>query len=130
MSEVQRKIAMRNKRAGKKFEADLVKMARGLGFIAKRAWGSNGVAMGEAECVDIMIEEEKLQCKKKKNLPKWLGFDEEKLDGVVFKTDRGKPKILIYFDDYLALLSWYKRYLPKEYNEQIGGLTPLKEEKK
>ena len=118
MSEQQRRQAIRNKRAGKKFEADIVKMAKEVGLPSKRAWGSNGQAMGEAECVDVVIGDEKIQCKLKKNLPKWLGFDEEKLDAVAFKTDRGKPKVIIYLDDYLALLTWYKKYLQQE--QQLG----------
>jgi Holliday junction resolvase len=122
MSDKQRRQVLRNKAYGKKFEADLVKQAIKAGLDAKRAWGSNGQSLGEHPSVDMVINREKFQCKTKKNLPAWLGYDADIVDGVIFKTLRGQPMVLIPYVDYLTLL--YTRSPEK----QLGGLTPMKEE--
>jgi Holliday junction resolvase len=129
MSEQQRKTAINNKRKGKKFEADVVNMAKAAELPAQRAWGSNGRAMGQDEVVDVILgyDMDKFQLKVKKDLPKWLGFDEEKVDGVIFKTDRGKPKVMIFLDDYLVLQRVYMmvKKFEKRKEEQLGGMETV-----
>lgn len=106
----------KNKARGNAFERLVVAKARKKGLHSIRAWGSDGRSMGMSEKVDLIIEDKKVQAKKRKTLPQYLEIDEE-IDIVVFNTDYKPPKVLIYLDDYLDMLdelkelSQYKEYL-------------------
>lgn len=65
-------MSANNRRRGFNFERELVNAAKELGLKAKRAWGSNGQALGEHEEVDVVIEGHKFQCKRRKKLPNYL----------------------------------------------------------
>lgn len=96
-----------NKAKGNKFEVEIVKKLQEHGLEARRAWGSNGQSLGKHEEVDILmkykhqsiIEELKLQCKRKKELPEWLGLTEH-VDAVILREDRGKTFILMNFEEF------------------------------
>jgi len=101
----------KNKSRGNKLETEVVKLFEKYSLLAKRAWGSNGKALGEHEEVDVLLPANKtserslkIQCKRKKKLPDWLGFTEH-VDAVVVREDRGKKFLLIEFEDFI------KRYL-------------------
>jgi hypothetical protein len=51
-----------------------------------------------------MINEYRLQCKIRKQLPKFLDLDPDKIDGVVIRQDRKKPLILIDYEHFLDLI--------------------------
>jgi len=95
-----------SKRKGNAFERELVDYAKGWGFKAVRAWGSNGRAMGEHEEVDLKIEEYKVQAKRRKTLPKYLKC--EHTDLVAFREDRGKTYYLMEQDTFLTILKQLK----------------------
>jgi Holliday junction resolvase len=88
---------------GSGFEREVVKSALEVGLAAKRAWGSNGEALGEHEEVDVLLEQLKLQCKRRKKLPAIL-TPSEHVDGQVVREDRGKTYIVLPFDKFLLLL--------------------------
>jgi len=98
-----RQRAINNKRRGKGFEREIVKIAQSMGFKAKRAWGSDGKALGMDSLVDVVIETDKLtivlQAKRKKRLPKWMR-PSDKVNGQVIREDDGKAFVvfpLVYF---------------------------------
>lgn len=101
----------RNKQRGYEHEAELVKSAEAAGFEARRAWGSNGKALGEAADVDLVIERRAvfgyrkacIQAKRRKKLADYLQIPES-CDAVVFRQDRGDSLVLLRWDDYLSLL--------------------------
>ncbi len=94
---------------GTTFERELVdKINQRFGAAcAKRAWGSNGQAMGEHEEVDILLEFEtlkiRLQAKRRKKLPQYLKPRDE-VDGQVFREDRGDTYVLLKLDRFLDLI--------------------------
>lgn len=101
----------KNKTRGNNLEREVVKAFQRAGLEAQRAWGSDGRAMGQHQEVDVLVHNDlKLQCKRKKALPKYLGFTEH-VDGVVFKEDRGKKYIMLELESFIDM---YMIAKPKE----------------
>jgi len=97
-----------NKVKGTSFERELVKLAQVAGFKAKRAWGSNGEALGFAKEVDVVIDEFwKVQCKRHKKLPLWLDFTGD-VQFVVFREDRGETFGLVPIQLLFMLLEAHR----------------------
>tara|TARA_R100000781_G_scaffold54158_4_gene35429 strand:- start:1136 stop:1498 length:363 start_codon:yes stop_codon:yes gene_type:complete len=72
----------------------------------KRAWGSNGAAMGQHEEVDILIGDDiKLQAKCRGAMGQWM-IPNENVDAQVIKADREDPLIVMKYDDWLEMLQW------------------------
>jgi len=91
----------KSKAKGNRFERDLVNMIKELGLEAKRAWGSNGAAMGQHEEVDVLLEDDfKIQAKCRKKLAAFLNPTEH-VDAVVCKQDRGDTLIIMNFETFL-----------------------------
>ena len=92
-----------SKQKGNRFEREIVNKAIQSGLTAKRAWGSNGVALGAHEEVDLIIGKEpriKVQAKCRKKLADFLQPSEH-VDAVVCKQDRGETLIILRFEDWL-----------------------------
>jgi len=89
-----------SKLKGNRFEREIVDKAKDTGLNAKRAWGSNGMALGEHPEVDCIINEAKVQAKVRKKLPAYL-IPSKEVDAVVFKQDRGEILVLVRYDDWL-----------------------------
>jgi len=71
----------------------------------KRAWGSNGAAMGQHEEVDILIGDDfKIQAKCRKAIGQWM-IPNENVNAQVVKGDREEPLIVMKYDDWLEMLS-------------------------
>lgn len=94
-----------NKVKGCGFERQVVDIFNQYEHIkARRAWGSNGEALGLDKEVDILVNYEhiknytteslELQCKRIRKLPEWLGMT-DKVDAVVMREDRGEAYILM-----------------------------------
>ena len=92
-----------NKVKGNSFERELINKAKELGIDAKRAYGSDGRALGEVKEVDAIIGGVRVQAKRRKQLPKYLKIDEG-VDLVVFREDRGETYALVRWDKILELL--------------------------
>tara|TARA_R100000908_G_scaffold31640_1_gene14291 strand:- start:2722 stop:3072 length:351 start_codon:yes stop_codon:yes gene_type:complete len=89
-----------SKLKGNRFEREIVDKAKDVGLDAKRAWGSNGMALGEHPEVDCIIDKSKIQAKVRKKLPAYL-IPSEEVDAVVFKQDRGEILMLLRYEDWL-----------------------------
>ena len=89
-----------SKLKGNRFEREIVDKAKDAGLDAKRAWGSNGMALGEHPEVDCVVDGTKIQAKVRKKLPAYL-IPSEEVDAVVFKQDRGEVLMLIRYGDWL-----------------------------
>ena len=92
-----------SKQKGNRFEREIVNKAVQSGLTAKRAWGSNGAALGMHEEVDLVIgrdPEIKIQAKCRKKLATFLQPTEH-VDAVVCKQDRGETLIILRFEDCL-----------------------------
>ena len=99
-----------SKSKGCGFERELVQQATDSGLEAKRAWGSNGEALGCHATVDLVIEDQKLQAKRRKSIPAWLGMSEH-VDAVVVRADYQEAVVLISWFDYLDYLKWRKEHV-------------------
>ena len=89
-----------SKQKGNRFEREIVDKAKDIGLDSKRAWGSNGMALGEHPEVDCLINGYKIQAKVRKKLPKYL-IPSKEVDAVVFKQDRGEILVLVRYEDWL-----------------------------
>ena len=86
------------------YERELVKQFKEVSMEAKRAWGSNGAAMGWGKETDIMFFNGlKFQCKRPKKLPDWLGMTDN-VDAVIVREDNGKSQIMIHLDTFIKLM--------------------------
>ena len=98
----------KSKDKGNRFERFLVKLIESFYIRARRAWGSNGQALGMHEEVDVLMDEEiRIQAKCRKSLPKYLGMTEE-VDVVAFKEDRGETYFIVRSHDFLKCYKEYK----------------------
>lgn len=93
---------------GNGFERELVDAAKEAGLDAKRAWGSNGAALGKHPEVDLVIEDWDIQAKRRKTLPAYLQIP-ECCDAVVFRQDRAESLVLITFREYLKIVGKLKQ---------------------
>lgn len=116
-------MSAKNKIRGNVLEVETVKLFESHGLAAKRAWGSNGKSMDQHEEVDVLVpkqiisrthlsddgkfvqaiqlQEIKIQCKRKKELPEWLGFTKH-VDAVVVREDRGRKFIMMDLEDFIT----------------------------
>ncbi len=62
-------MTAKNRAKGNDLERKIVERCKQNGLEAKRAWGSNGLSMGEAQEVDCLVEGWKVQAKKGYNQP-------------------------------------------------------------
>ena len=94
----------KSKAKGNRFEKLVEQMTIDAGIPAKRAWGSNGAALGHHEEVDVLIDNKiKVQCKVRKVIANWM-LPTEHVDIQVIKQDRDIPYAVIPYDEYLNLL--------------------------
>ena len=100
-------MSSKSKQKGNAYERSIVDYLKSIGCEATRAWGSNGKALGEHEEVDIkaVIGDVlfKLQLKRRKAIPKWLGLTEN-VDACIFREDRGKSYVLIELEKFVAVV--------------------------
>jgi hypothetical protein len=89
---------------GSRFERECVNDAASKGLQARRAWGSNGESLMCHEEVDVLIEGWKVQCKRRAELPAWLGLSEE-VDVVFLKADNREALALVRLEDWLNLIA-------------------------
>ena len=109
----------KSKAKGNRFEREIVNICSEHDLNAKRAWGSNGAAIGEHEEVDVVIEPKedgprfKIQAKCRKKLADFLQPTEH-VDAVVCKQDRGEVLIIMNFKDFLMNHYMMPMYIPVE----------------
>jgi Holliday junction resolvase len=97
-------MAHPSKNKGNRFERLVVNITKDEGIPAKRAYGSNGEALGCHEEVDVLINNTiKVQCKTRKKIASWM-IPSKHVDIQVIKEDRGIPYAVLPYDDYLELI--------------------------
>ena len=96
-------MAHPSKVKGNTYEREIVAKFEESGIECKRAWGSNGQALGHHEEVDCLAHGElRIQAKRRKNIAKWLK-PSIFVDAVVVREDRGDSYILLRLDDFLNI---------------------------
>jgi Holliday junction resolvase len=97
-------MAHPSKNKGNRFERLVVNITKDEGIPAKRAYGSNGEALGCHEEVDVLINNTiKVQCKTRKKIASWM-IPSKHVDIQVIKENRGIPYAVLPYDDYLELI--------------------------
>ena len=92
---------------GNTFEREVVNQAKEYGLKSIRAYASNGISIGEAEDVDVKIENLKGQCKRRKRIAKWLK-PPESCDIALVREDRGETYVIIEYGDFLEIVAYMK----------------------
>lgn len=100
-------MSNKGKDKGYRFEKQCIDMLHDNDIDAKRAYGSNGLALGLTNDVDIKIEHKNkiypLQCKVRKRLGNIFKPNENNY-GQVVKQDYDVPYITMRFKDFIELL--------------------------
>lgn len=86
-------------------------MAEGYGLPARRAWGSNGEALGLDRTVDVTVGKYTFQCKRVKRLPQNI-LPNQFNNGQLIREDGGEPFVVIQFEMLLLLLSALREHAP------------------
>ena len=99
-----------SKAKGTRFEREIVNTVLSSGFKkCKRAWGSNGAALGMHEEVDVLMGDNfKIQAKCRKKIASFL-IPTEHVDAVICKEDRGEMLIIMRLDDVLGEALFMKK---------------------
>lgn len=92
-----------SKAKGNSYERELVHKAKIYGLDAIRAYASNGKSLGEAESVDLKIDDVRVQAKRRKAIASFLRIPEG-CSAVIFREDRGNSMVLIDLEFFLQLL--------------------------
>ena len=92
---------------GNTFEREVVNQAKEFGLKSIRAYASNGISIGEAEDVDVKIENLKGQCKRRKRIAKWLK-PPDSCDIALVREDRGETYVIIEYGDFLEIVAYMK----------------------
>ena len=109
-------MAHPSKVKGNTFEREVVRLFESYDIECKRAWGSNGQALGLHEEVDCLAEGDlRIQAKRRKKIAEWLK-PSVFVDAVVVREYRGESYIILrlneFAEDYAKFLKW------KEDNEE------------
>lgn len=91
------------------YEREIVKEVENYGLRAKRAYGSNGQAMGQHEECDVLIEGIPFQAKRKKSLAAYLKPCEH-VSGQVFREDRGVSYVLLHASAMWEVIEVLKKF--------------------
>lgn len=89
---------------GNAFERELVQAGLASGIPSKRAYASNGEALGQVAGVDVMIGTKRIQAKRRAKIATWLKT-EQGVDAVAVREDRGEVFIVLRLDEYLLLIA-------------------------
>lgn len=113
----------RNKVRGNNLEREIVNSAKEEGLSAKRAYASNGMALGKSEQVDCLVERYGVQAKMKKKIAQWLypEYHADDVDVVVTRMDRKEALAVIPYKEWIRLVKiekemekWQKQALKEK----------------
>jgi len=97
-----------SRRKGNRFELSLVNSAKESGLDAKRAYGSNGEALGHHPEVDLVVAGKRIQAKRRKALASFM-VPSENVDAVAIRQDRGETLVVLTWWEYLDLIAGAKQ---------------------
>jgi len=96
-----------NRTRGFNLEREIVNAAKAKGLTSRRMWGSDGRVAGLAAEVDVIIENDHLQCKRRRALPKWIDFTS--VNGMVIRADKQQAIVVLPLEHYLFLQQLIKQ---------------------
>ena len=92
-----------SKTKGNTYERELVNAAKEAGLESKRAYASDGRSLGLHETVDLLIQDKKIQAKRRKSIAAFMQPTEH-VDAVAIRQDRGSTLIVVTLEEYLNLI--------------------------
>ena len=103
----------KNKIRGNNLERECVNAAKDAGLSAKRAYASDGRALGKSEQVDCMVEKYTIQAKRKKKVAQWLypDYHNDDVNIVVTRMDRKEALAILPYSEWIRLIKIEKEYL-------------------
>ena len=114
---MEKNMAHPSKVKGNTFEREVVRLFESYDIGCKRAWGSNGQALGMHEEVDCLAEGDlRIQAKRRKKIAKWLK-PSVFVDAVVVREDRGESYIILRLGEFAEDYAKFLRWKEKEDNE-------------
>tara|TARA_R100001594_G_scaffold21712_2_gene41889 strand:- start:17475 stop:17849 length:375 start_codon:yes stop_codon:yes gene_type:complete len=107
-------VTHKNKIRGNNLERECVNVAKEEGLSAKRAYASDGRALGKSEQVDCLVESYTIQAKRKKKVAQWLypDFHNEDVNVVVTRMDRKEALAILPYKEWIRLIK-----IEKEHND-------------
>jgi hypothetical protein len=96
-----------SKNKGNGYERELVNAAKDAGLESKRAYASDGRSLGMHETVDLLIDDKKIQAKRRKSIAAFMKPTEH-VDAVAIRQDRGDTLIVITLQEYFELIKGSK----------------------
>ena len=104
----------RSKQKGNRFEREVTNLAKEYSITSQRAYASNGLSLGHAEEVDVLLstpdKDWRVQCKVRKNIANWIKPDSSVVDLQVVKEDRGQIYAILPYEDFLELIADDEEY--------------------
>ena len=111
----------KSKQKGNRFEREVTNLAKEYDIASQRAYGSNGLSLGHAEEVDVLLKtpdkDWKVQCKVRKNIANWIKPDTKVVDLQVVKEDRGQIYAILPYEEFLELIADDKEYRGSGYEK-------------
>lgn len=92
------RVAHPSKNKGNGYERELVNQAKESGLEAKRAYASNGEALGLHAEVDLVVAGKRIQAKRRKSIASFMR-PSENVDAVCIRQD---------FDETLVVMTWWE----------------------
>lgn len=92
-----------SKRKGSTAEREVVQLAKDHGLTSKRAWGSNGQALGEADTVDALIAHLRVQVKRRARIAHYIQ-PPDGADVTLLRANRGEWLAVLPYTLLLELL--------------------------
>ena len=100
-------MASKSKAKGNRFEYQCRDIIQDAGVYCKRAYASNGLALGLTEDIDLLAthqgEQYPLQCKARKRIAEWVKPNDNAYAQLI-KEDRGEVLAVIRLDDLVKLI--------------------------
>ena len=97
----------KSKDKGSRFERFLVKLIESFNIKARRAWGSNGQALGMHEEVDVALYLEnstyKIQAKIRRKISDFIKPSEH-VDFQILRADREEPYVVMRIKDFAKFI--------------------------
>jgi len=96
-------MANRARTKGFGYERELVHYFQQSGIPAKRAYASNGEALGHHATVDVLAGGKRIQAKRRARIAAWMKPSEYQ-DAVVVREDRGESLVILTLAEYANLV--------------------------
>jgi Holliday junction resolvase len=102
-------MSSKSKSKGNRIERHVVNVFKEHNIDSKRAWGSNGVSIGEHEEVDVVAHINKkkwlFQVKGRHKIADYLKPNLEIVDAQILKEDRQQALVVLSLDAWIKLAS-------------------------